>query len=237
MFMTSVFNRTENRSLRGAAPLVHTLLQQREHTGITLQTLHPTKMDHGTILAQTPYPGLRHRVQSLPQLVSFIAPKGAEMLVESIRKGIFVPPLRDVGWCESERGSGIRTAPKITTGDRRIQWQSWAADEILLRNRILGPLFSIIPANVDRKLPERRIIWTSGFDKSSVEIQPDRIPGRPVVIGDTGSAPKIAFTTCDGHLLEAQRAKLEGRKDDDIGNTVRRAKLFESLQEAGHGLR
>ena len=228
---------TDDSSLRGAAPLVHTLLQRSDHTGISLQTLHPTKLDHGTILAQTPYPGLRHNAQSVLELNSFLAPKGADMLVNGIRDGVFVLPLEDVGWCKDERNESIRAAPKLGTEDRRIQWQSWTAEDILLKNRILGPLFNTVPASPESREPERRIIWTSGFQKSSLDPRLDRIPGRPRLVKMTDSDSMVLFPTCDGQLLQASSAKLEGQKEEDVFKTLRRARLFEALNGTSHSLR
>lgn len=172
----------------------------------------------------------------MSELASFIAPKGAEMLLESIRKGLFVPPLQDVDWCGDEQGQEICAAPKITTEDRRIQWQSWTADEIMLRSRILGPLFNIIPADVNTRLPGRRIIWSSGFEKSPVAIDLETFPGRPIMVNGLDSHPRFAIPTCDGQFLTARRAKLESHKDDDISTTAKRAKLFESFHKASQGL-
>ena len=188
------------------------------------------------ILAQTPFPGLHHEAHSVSELTSFIAPKGAEMLVESIRKGVFMPPLCNVGWCGDEQGQKIHAAPKITTEDRRVQWQSWTADDILLRSGIIGPLFNIIPANENKKSLARRIIWTSGFEKSVVSINPDTVPGRPMVFKRSDSATSVAIPTCDGQFLAVRRAKVEGHRDDDILSAARRAKLFEAIDEASQGL-
>ena len=224
-------------SLRGAAPLIHTLLQQRQHTGVTVQTLHPTKMDHGIILAQTPSPGLRYNTNSIAELTSFIAPKGADLLAESIRKGLFVPPLAPVGWCSDEQSKLLTAAPKITKEDRRVQWQSWTADEILQRASVIGPLFNTIVAPPNGEVPEKRIIWTSGFQKSNLELGHDTVLGKPILVSNAEHGTKVLFPTVDNQLLEAKTAKFEGHADNDIHTTAAKAKLFTSPDRCTQGLR
>lgn len=138
---------------RGPAPLHHVLIAGEPFTGVTLQTLHPEKFDHGAILAQTPLPGLKIPNQStctVPELIDFIGPKAADMLVQGLRDRIFVPPIRDLSselpWQDPIT---LRHAPKITTGDRRIQWDTMTATEICRRDRALGRLWGFV------QLPER----------------------------------------------------------------------------------
>jgi len=106
--------------------------------------MHPTKFDHGVVLAQTP--GIAIGEGATPEdLLGVLGPIGAELLVRGVEEGVFVPPLRDVsggGGGESEtadaRISELAHAPKISPADREIDWASWTAEEILLRDRALG---------------------------------------------------------------------------------------------------
>ncbi|KAF2771362.1 Formyltransferase, partial [Teratosphaeria nubilosa] len=120
--------------LRGSAPVQHALLQQKTQTGVSLQTMHPTKFDHGTILDQVAaeiepesnYFGLVHQ----------LGPMGAQMLARGIDRGIFVKPLEEI------RNAGKPSyGPKLTPADRQINWQTWTSDELLIRDRVLAKLF------------------------------------------------------------------------------------------------
>jgi methionyl-tRNA formyltransferase len=134
-------------SLRGPAPVHHALLLKRSYTGVTLQTLHPKKFDHGKILAQTPFPGLKIDRQSTPnQLVEKLGLEGAELLGEALEHRIFVPPLHPLEISQSQingltDGNGVAYAPKITPDDRRIDWERMTSAEILHRSHILGELW------------------------------------------------------------------------------------------------
>ncbi|KAK1543194.1 formyl transferase [Colletotrichum paranaense] len=134
---------------RGPAPLQHTLLQGRTHTGITLQTLDHKDFDHGDILAQTPLPGIPIPENcSTQQLLDIVTPPAAEMLVDGLHRGLHVPPHVNVGWKQSTWGfmedsfGAPPHAPKITNHDRWIAWSKWTADEIATRQRVLGGVWS-----------------------------------------------------------------------------------------------
>ena len=127
--------------LRGPAPLHHAILKRRKITGVSLQTMHPTKFDHGDVLAQGPMHGVPISDTSTPQqLLEILGPLGAEMLTDAIEKGTFVPPVRNIlqGRPEPE---DLAHAPKITPEDRHIDWNTWGPDEIKLRDRVLGRLW------------------------------------------------------------------------------------------------
>jgi methionyl-tRNA formyltransferase len=142
-------------SFRGPAPLHHTLLAGETHTGVTLQTLHPEKFDHGAILAQTPPLKIPNASQcTYQELLEFITPKAAEVLVQGIRDRLFIPDRNrqersqhnDSGRgmsssSSSETGRPLRHAPKITTEDRYIDWKK-STEDILRRDRVLGRLWT-----------------------------------------------------------------------------------------------
>ncbi|KAK4237428.1 Methionyl-tRNA formyltransferase [Achaetomium macrosporum] len=145
--------------LRGPAPIHHALLAERTHTGISIQTLSPKAFDEGTILLQTPAPGIPVPPQCTPQqLHDLLAPEGARMLVEALRRGLHVPPYQPVRENEVGPGSGkpaLRHAPKITTADRQVRWAESEAGKAALQARVLGPLWSYVKTEEG---VERRVI-------------------------------------------------------------------------------
>ncbi|KAG6003389.1 hypothetical protein E4U21_002064 [Claviceps maximensis] len=137
--------------LRGPAPIHHALLRGDTHLGISLQTLDPNTFDHGTILDQTPPPGV-----PIPPDASFqtvmqeAAALGATMLVQGLRDGLHVPPHRDVGWKASqpqaqahqaEETQTLQHAPKVTKADGRIG-PDWTAEQFARRIRVLGSVWT-----------------------------------------------------------------------------------------------
>ncbi|KAN0108393.1 Formyltransferase [Hyaloscypha variabilis] len=188
---------------RGPAPLQHTILSGTKKTGVTLQTLDDKSFDHGIILDQTPPPFL-----SMPggehctyhELLNFVTPKAASMLVRGLQDRLFVPPLLDVGLSslgddsENPTGSINKYATKITPEDRKINFVEWEGDRIYRHYRALGRLWTDVW--VDAKTTKRLVFEDiSLVDKpavSSAEHWEGRNP-RPSVVkredGGQSAAP------------------------------------------------
>lgn len=182
---------------------------------MTLQTLHPTKFDRGRIIAQTPYPGIEHGAKTVEELLALTAPLGAKMLVQSLRDGLFVPPIREVGWCSGQSESANFTyASKIGPEDRHLDWATWSASEILRRQRVIGPLWNTIASlSIDGKEERKeakRVIWDHGFRLLEDECHLFPATGHPIIVGLHGSAPLVYIRTCDGKILIANSIKIEG---------------------------
>ena len=218
---------------RGPAPLHHTLLSGREVTGVTVQTLHPKHFDEGVILAQTSPPGFEHQCSTVPELSKLTAKEGASMLIQCIKDGTFVQPLNHKGHLPNDVDRrGMRTAPKITPIDRLIIWDTWTAEEILRRHRVIGPLWNslFIQDVSDATKPKMiRLIWSSGFTRSSEVldvVDPGLGPGQPY-IKDLGTTKQAVFIrTSDNECLKVDQIKIEGGREDDPVRSCRRARLF-----------
>ncbi|GKZ20648.1 methionyl-tRNA formyltransferase [Aspergillus brasiliensis] len=224
---------------RGPAPLHHTLLAGRTKTGVTLQTLHLKHFDHGAILAQTPAPGFdipNPDTCTVPDLLSLVCPKGAEILVKGIREGLFVPPVEDAGWRASEGDGPLIHAAKIKPEDRHIDWEHWSSLDISRRNRVLGPLWgkALVANNASNEKPSfqhRRVIFTGfeevtplkGCDKFSV------VPGLPFVDGthpiDATKGKGVYVFTRDGKLIKIHQMKVEGEPNADALRAALKARM------------
>ncbi|KAL8674956.1 MAG: hypothetical protein Q9168_000659 [Polycauliona sp. 1 TL-2023] len=208
----------------GPAPLHHTLLADRKTTGVTLQTLHPTQFDEGRIVAQTPYPGIEHRAGTVEELQYLTAPLGADMLIQSLKDGSFVPPIREVGWYNSAGTSKDFTyASKIGPTDRHLDWATWSADDILRRQRVIGPLWNTTQIGNDSKRKElKRIIWDHGFHLLEEQCHLFPAVGHPIIVGLRGAAPKVYIRTCDGNVLVANSVKIEGETIAEASHAAKR---------------
>ncbi|KAL2129810.1 hypothetical protein VTI74DRAFT_7280 [Chaetomium olivicolor] len=159
--------------LRGPAPMHHALLAGYSHTGVSIQTLSPQAFDAGHILLQSALPGIPIPEScTLQQLHDLLAPLGAEMLVETLRKGLHVPPYpaavtAAVAVAVPDRDqqgpaaaaaaqTGLRHAPKITPHDRQVLWTEFSASDAARRARVLGPLWTHV--REDREEREKRVI-------------------------------------------------------------------------------
>ncbi|KAF6229590.1 hypothetical protein HO173_011445 [Letharia columbiana] len=194
----------------GPAPLHHTLLSGCQRSGVTVQTLHPERFDQGTILAQTPYPGFEHGCSTVPELLTLTSSKGAEILVQSINNRLYLPSAKGPNSLQDDRIiAAARAAPKITSRDRFIDWNTWTAEVIIRRHLAIGPLWSFVKNA--RKV--RRLIWSTGFTISEEVASSTDLPvGRLVVFGNNDCADeRVAYVrTCDDRVLKVDRIKFEG---------------------------
>ncbi|KAF8458580.1 formyl transferase [Kalaharituber pfeilii] len=141
-------------SYRGPAPIYHVLLNGEPFTGVTIQTLHPTRFDHGKILLQSQEVPIPQGTQ-YNTLHDKLAILGAEMLLRTCRERLFVPPATFVNspYPPSE-------APKIQAEiDSRIRFNEQDAREIERRCGALTTLWCKLgePELLDRR---KRVIFT-----------------------------------------------------------------------------
>jgi methionyl-tRNA formyltransferase len=129
-------------------------MQGVDSTGVTLQTLDDKSFDHGAILAQTQTPVQieGHDKITYQELLDFVTPLAADMLVKGIRDRIFIPPLPQLNLIQP---SNLIYASKITPSDREIDWFDWDTQTIHRRHRALGRLWSITSSS--QKSPVRTI--------------------------------------------------------------------------------
>lgn len=236
-------------SFRGPAPLHHTLLAGEKSTGVTLQTLHHKSFDHGTILSQTPPPGFdipNPDSCTVPELLNLVAPKGAQLLVDGINDGLFVPPLKDAGWRAKRATDNLTHAGKIKPEDLHIDWSNWTMLEINRRNRVLGSLWSkaLVASNAsDGPLifQQKRVILTE-----TEEVDPPKgcdslavVPGLPFANAPYPVEPKkgraLHVFTRDGKVLRINKMKVEGEPVADGLRAAIKARMFgdRSFQSEG----
>lgn len=222
----------DHYSFRGAAPLHHTLLSGTDVTGVTLQSLHPTRFDHGIILTQTP--PIKIRAATVPELERILAPRGSELLLQGIRDHVYLElseiPDRNKAYAED---SEVLPAPKISPADRHIDWNTWTAEKILRRHRVIGPLWNNICRFDENgsKSTIKRLIWDSGFRK--LPKCPESIKslvseaGGLVAVGLHSENQSVYIKTCDGHMLQAYRVKMEGDIGREFLAAARRVEMIE----------
>ena len=193
---------------------------------MTLQTLHPSKMDHGQILAQTPPPGLAipsPDAISVAELTAMLARAGADMLVDGLRAALFVPPVEDLT-PRSIDETALRRAPRIVPEDCHVDWTSWSAATILRRQRLIGPLWSYF-RTPDGK---RRIIWSGGFERMGGAEDVVDVTGTAVVSERDGY---LYVWTSDEEVLRARTVTVEGLAKNKPGIVAGKARLIDAERD------
>jgi len=234
---------------RGPAPLHHTILQGRTHTGVTLQTLDQKSFDHGIILAQTPHPGLEipnsDRV-TYSKLLEFITPKAADLLVQGIRNQVFMPPVQEVKSGKAVEDQELIHATKISPKERQINAKNGISVDIEKRYRALGRLWGnvLTPNGAKRftfedfeivSLQERAQGLTT---QTSSDVSAENIHGRLVDRNWTASfvgedseelwtgmddGKGIIIKTVEGKGLRVKEITVEGQSRKPAGEAMRKA--------------
>jgi methionyl-tRNA formyltransferase len=195
--------------LRGPAPIEHALLQQRKRTGVSIQTLHPVHFDHGTILAQTPAPGLLISSGTTKAALEIqLAKIGAKMLVDVLNSRSYVPPHQDSGWYASMSNASVNYAPKITKQDSFVDFEKHTKEEIMVKQRALGETWCLLP-NGDR-LIMHHLRHDDGGDTSSgpLGIWTSNNQANPLFRAANGRVGQIRLSTYEGGKVGCGNAKL-----------------------------
>lgn len=220
--------------LRGSSPIHHTLLLSRKYTGITLQTLHPTKFDQGQILAQSPFHSIRVPDTATPSsLTQLLAPIGAELLVQGLRNRVFVPPVTTIPALTPSQiedltnGKGLAKAPKMTTEDRKVDWSTIKGPELQTRLRVHGSLWDDVTyKEITNSREVKRIVWTK-LDPITPPTEPDlpRNASHGYVSMDYASegSCRPVLVTADGECFVAIGFHIEGGAKGEGGKDLKRA--------------
>lgn len=188
--------------------------------------------DHGTVLAQTPAPGVALPAeQRFSELKRGLAAHGAAMLVQAIRDGVHVPPHEDAGgsWAPpSSSSQALVHAPKTTKADSEVDWTTWRVDGVLRRLNVFGNVWtrSVVHAGKDTG-KVRRVLWTKASAVAAEAVAAgvaglERRVIRVVMSGGGGHVERDVavrvdrisgvcyFEDGDGGWIGVERAKLEG---------------------------
>lgn len=184
--------------LRGPAPIEHAIWKGRECTGVSIQTLHPRHFDQGSVLAQTPKPGVPiSRTTTSKELQDELAEQGAEMLVDVLRDGRYLEPKECERWYEGP----MDHAPKVTKEDRQILFEKITVDDVMRMQNALGDPWCVLP-NGDR------VILHHVVDSGMLDTQESRPPGLYVQPGMS----EPVFKGADGRVGVVMSSTYAGKK-------------------------
>jgi len=171
---------------RGAAPVARAILAGDDVTGVTTMRMDQG-LDTGPILEQRSRPiGDRENAGALE---GALAELGGELLAETLERLEAIEP-------SPQDDSGATLAPKLTSGDRPLDWRRPAV-ELARRVRALSPS----PGALVRFRDE----WMK-----VLEARPSAEPGSPGVVGGV-AGDAVTVGTGDGTLL-VDRVVPEGRR-------------------------
>lgn len=223
---------------RGSSPIQYTLLNGDLYTGVSVQTLHPTKFDCGEIVAQSGELSVSEMLSKregqqeeengsgsggawkTATLMKQLGVVGGELLRDVILNGLY-----------RNGASRIRTgvekasyAPTIKTEDRRIRWNRDTAVQIANKIDVLGPVFTFKRAQPRKSKPVelKRVL----FHKLTVT-RGDNQPTNSsfMNVGEYRYDPEedALLVKCqDGLCLSVTRLQFEGFAIEDAQTFARR---------------
>ena len=227
--------------LAGAAPIQWAIIKGYQKTGVTVQTLHPTQFDGGSVVSQQMVPIQDPETCEFNDLRDQLAPIGAKMLLDVIRGHLYQsrpssPP------AALEQDVGIIKAPRLSTKMMRVDFQKQDSQQILRMSRALPRLWS--EAVVAPKDGEDKVA-----DPLRLTIQPSVTLAEPftdVEVRDVvqRTQPGVAFAVtsrntnlydsqsslnvkaADGVILSINSMVVAGKPVSSPVNAAHRARLF-----------
>lgn len=128
----------------GSSPIQYALMEDAEKTGVTVQTLHPTKFDHGSIIVQSEPVEIANN-DDFSLLLARLAGVGADLLENVVVSGKFVDPQ------PVESTYHYSLASKIIPGKREVDWHRMTSRQIRRLYDALGPLHTHKRVDVVKK--------------------------------------------------------------------------------------
>lgn len=195
----------------GSSPLQYALMNDDKVTGCTIQTLHPTKFDHGDIVLQKEgVPILdEDNFASLREKLGVI---GGDLLSQAIDEGLY---LRPAHLHENLDKSAFSLAKKIPPSKSQALWDHLLARQIKRLYDALGPLFTFIQVDTMKKrkhiCEKQRVILSLISEANETDVQhiPELINPGDFTLGKLG----LIIKAKDGYV-SAGRVKMQTQKEE-----------------------
>lgn len=172
----------------GSSPIQYALINDDKTTGVTVQTLHPTKFDHGDIILQSDPIDIQ-REDNYASLEQKLALVGGDLLHKVINEKLYIDPVKvDLKY-------EYLTAFKIDSKMSKINW-SLPSRRIKRLYDALGPLHTFINCNTKKGVTPKRVIFND-IETIDTTIELEN-PGDFIL--DDG----LIIKTGDGHVKVSQ---------------------------------
>ncbi|XP_026467421.1 methionyl-tRNA formyltransferase, mitochondrial-like [Ctenocephalides felis] len=162
---------------RGAAPIIHAILNGDKETGVTIMQIKPNHFDIGEVILQKSVPIEANIL--MPDLKNTLANEGAHLLIQCLKD---LP--RNLSNAKSQSNDDVTYAPKVNPSLANINWNNQTAEQIYNLHRAVYNLYALTTnwQGVSIKLFGCNIcnhtdfviknIQKSGNDKSSIVPSP-----------------------------------------------------------------
>lgn len=129
----------------GSSPVQYALINDDPTTGVTVQTLHPTKFDKGDIIAQSePVP--IEEDDNYASLLEKLGNEGSELLVKVIENKLYVPPVTPL-----PARYPFSLASKILPSASQVNWETHTNRKLKRLYDTFGSLHTYKSSTAKRK--------------------------------------------------------------------------------------
>lgn len=142
----------------GSSPIQYTLMNDDPFTGVTVQTLHPTKFDRGEILVQSDRIPI-YDDDNYTTLETKLGDVGGDLLGHCLQRQLFMAKPRFVSSYD------FSTAYKINKHRSQIKW-TMTSRQIKRLADALGPVYAFIQTTSG---PKRVVFHDIGVDRKAVD--------------------------------------------------------------------
>lgn len=187
---------------RGSSPLQTAILRGDQITGVSVQTLHPTLFDHGSVLYQSPEVSVS-KTETFSSLRDKLGPIGAEGLVTVLAEQRYA----DLPNYTIPAKYPKSYAKKLKKEDCFFDPTVMSCDLVLRKYRALGPVYSYqICTPKRRPAGAKRVIF---HDPELLESFPSDLQISQYCLHDS----KIILRLLDGYI-SCSTIQLEGEKPE-----------------------
>lgn len=156
--------------LSGPAPMTRALLNGDQTTGVTIQTLHPSKFDEGDILKCNEY-SIKPN-ETIESLTTELAISGGQLLKEILQEKLY--DKSSPGYKILQPTLPYSYAGKTEKSERQINWNTDKISNILNKQKILGELFSFKSATKKSVNSFKRVVFVN-LQASTAEHTQDKL--------------------------------------------------------------
>lgn len=198
---------------RGSSPIQYALMDDLKETGVSLQTLHPTKFDHGSILLQSDPVPIEDNDTFLT-ISERLSEIGADLLTSALENSLYCNPIKPI---ESPYTPSL--APKISSSASQIDW-STTSRQVKRLNDALGPLHAFKEVDIMKKRKRVQELQKVILDDISIPQNQYDIERPGEFIFDSASNSLI-LRTLDGYIA-VKKLKFQFCGDEDPKTFVQR---------------
>lgn len=174
----------------GSSPIQYALMEDSKTTGVSVQTLHPTKFDRGEIITQSDPVEIGEH-DNFSTLLAKLADVGADLLEEVITSGKFL----DFDAQKSNHPYSL--ASKITPERSEARWETMTSRQIRRLSDALGPLHTYKFVDFLKKKQHVRdfykVILDDIKEANTTNLQPGdfQLAGENLAVGTSDGAVTI----------------------------------------------